>query len=247
MGEVMEKWPNSRVIISSFSSQLHRMQMILEEAQRHGRKVAFAGYSMIQNLEVALRTGAIKVPKDTVVKMEDIIKLPDGKVTIVCTGSQGEFSAVLNRMATGAHKYIKIKNSDVVVFSSNPIPGNEKYVVRTVDGLMREGERSSKTAKHISPELARFTSVVMATMTTMFALSRSSIRRTIFQIMVSSICLSTMPILPKKNAVYREKISLCVTQVTWLSSITRARAKSVAYRSAALCMMMREKSSARWC
>lgn len=139
MGEVMEKWPNSRVIISSFSSQLHRMQLILDEAQRHGRKVAFAGYSMIQNLEVALRTGAIKVPKDTVVKMEDIVKMPDGKVTIVCTGSQGEFSAVLNRMATGAHKFIKIKNSDVVVFSSNPIPGNEKYVVRTVDGLMREG------------------------------------------------------------------------------------------------------------
>ncbi len=139
MGEVMDKYPNSRVIISSFSSQLHRMQLILEEAQKHGRKVAFAGFSMIQNLEVALRTGAIKVPKDTVMKMEDIIKLPDSKITIVCTGSQGEFSAVLNRMATGAHKYIKIKNTDVVVFSSNPIPGNEKYVVRTVDGLMREG------------------------------------------------------------------------------------------------------------
>ncbi len=139
MGEVMDKYPNGRVIISSFSSQLHRMQLILEEAQKHGRKVAFAGYSMIQNLEVALRTGAIKVPKDTVMKMEDIIKLPDSKVTIVCTGSQGEFSAVLNRMASGAHKYIKIKNTDVVVFSSNPIPGNEKYVVRTVDGLMREG------------------------------------------------------------------------------------------------------------
>ena len=139
MGEVMDKYPNSRLVISSFSSQLHRMQLILEEADRHGRKVAFAGYSMIQNLEVALRTGAIKVPKDTVVKMEDIIKLPDSKITIVCTGSQGEFSAVLNRMATGAHKYIKIKSTDVVVFSSNPIPGNEKYVVRTVDGLMREG------------------------------------------------------------------------------------------------------------
>ena len=139
MGEVMDKYPNSRVIISSFSSQLHRMQLILDEAQKHGRKVAFAGYSMIQNLEVALRTGAIKVPKDTVIKMEDIVKLPDSKVTIVCTGSQGEFSAVLNRMASGAHKYIKIKNTDVVVLSSNPIPGNEKYVVRTVDGLMREG------------------------------------------------------------------------------------------------------------
>ena len=139
MGQVMDKYPNGRVIISSFSSQLHRMQLILEEAQKHGRKVAFAGYSMIQNLEVALRTGAIRVPKDTVMKMEDIIKLPDNKVTIVCTGSQGEFSAVLNRMATGAHKFIKIKNTDVVVFSSNPIPGNEKFVVRTVDGLMREG------------------------------------------------------------------------------------------------------------
>ena len=139
MGEVMQKYPNSRVIISCFSSQIHRMQMILEEAQAQGRKVAFAGYSMIQNLEVALRAGVIKVPKDTVIKMDDIIKLPDSKVTIVCTGSQGEFNAVLNRMASGAHKHIKIKNSDIVVFSSNAIPGNEKYVVRTVDGLMREG------------------------------------------------------------------------------------------------------------
>lgn len=81
-------------------------------------------------------------------KMEDIIKLPDSKVTIVCTGSQGEFSAVLNRMASGAHKYIKIKNTDVVVFSSNPIPGNEKYVVRTVDGLMREGGEVIQNGKN---------------------------------------------------------------------------------------------------
>ena len=139
MGQVMEKYPNSRLIISCFSSQLHRMQLILEEAKAHDRKVAFAGYSMIQNLEVALRANAIKIPKDVVIKMEDISKFPDGKVTVVCTGSQGEFNAVLNRMATGAHKHIKIKGSDVVVFSSNPIPGNEKYVVRTVDGLMREG------------------------------------------------------------------------------------------------------------
>ncbi len=139
MGQVMEKYPNSRLILSCFSSQIHRMQVILEEAKRHDRKVAFAGYSMIQNLEVALRAGVIKVPKDVVVKMEDVVKLPDGKVTIVCTGSQGEFNAVLNRMASGSHKFIKIKNTDVIVFSSNPIPGNEKYVVRTVDGLMREG------------------------------------------------------------------------------------------------------------
>ncbi len=139
MGQVMDKFPNSRLIISAFSSQIHRMQIILNEAKAHGRKVAFAGYSMIQNVEVALRTGTITVPKDVIVKMEDIVKFPDGKVTIICTGSQGEFSAVLNRMANGSHKYIKIKNSDQIVFSSNPIPGNEKYVTRTVDGLMREG------------------------------------------------------------------------------------------------------------
>jgi ribonuclease J len=139
MGQVMDKYPNSRLIMSCFSSQIHRMQGILEEAKAHDRKVAFAGYSMIQNLEVALRAGVIKIPKDVVVKMEDVVKLPDGKVTIICTGSQGEFNAVLNRMATGSHKFIKIKNSDVIVFSSNAIPGNEKYVTRTVDGLMREG------------------------------------------------------------------------------------------------------------
>jgi ribonuclease J len=139
IGQVMDKYQSSRLILSCFSSQIHRIQAILEEAKRHDRKVSFAGYSMIQNLEVALRTGIIKVPKDVVVKMEDLVKLPDSKVTIVCTGSQGEFNAVLNRMASGSHKFIKIKNTDVIVFSSNPIPGNEKYVTRTVDGLMREG------------------------------------------------------------------------------------------------------------
>lgn len=147
MGQVMDKYEKSRLVISCFSSQLHRIQLILEEAKRHNRKVAFAGYSMIQNLEVGLRTGILVVPKDTIVKMEDLVKLPDEKVTIICTGSQGEFSAVLNRMATGAHKFIKIKNSDVVVFSSNPIPGNEKYVVRTVDGLMREGSSVIQNGK----------------------------------------------------------------------------------------------------
>lgn len=147
MGQVMDKYPNSRLILSSFSSQIHRMQLILDEAKKHNRKVAFAGYSMIQNVEVALRTGTITVPKDVIMKMEDIIKMPDGKVTIVCTGSQGEFSAVLNRMANGSHKHIKIKGTDVVVFSSNPIPGNEKYVVRTVDGLMREGSEVIQNGK----------------------------------------------------------------------------------------------------
>lgn len=139
IGEVMDRFPNSRIIVSCFSSQIHRIQLILEEAKQHGRKVAFAGYSMINNVETALRTNEIKIPKDTVVKIEDISKMSDSKVTIICTGSQGELNAVLSRMVTGAHRFIKIKQSDVIIFSSNPIPGNEPNVVATVDGLIREG------------------------------------------------------------------------------------------------------------
>ena len=147
LGKVMDHYANVRVIISCFSSQVSRIESTLREAAKRGRKVAFAGFSMINNVEVALRTKNIKAPKDTIMKMEDIIKLPDDKVTIVCTGSQGELNAVLNRMVTGAHKYIKIKATDTIVFSSNPIPGNEPHVVSTVDGLLREGAQVIQNGK----------------------------------------------------------------------------------------------------
>ncbi|MBR3157326.1 ribonuclease J [Candidatus Saccharibacteria bacterium] len=147
LGKVMDHYANGRVIISCFSSQISRIELILKEAAARGRKVAFSGFSMINNVEVALRSKAVKVPKDTIVKMEDIIKMPDEKVCIVCTGSQGELNAVLNRMVTGAHKYIKIKSTDTIVFSSNPIPGNEPHVVSTVDGLLREGAQVIQNGK----------------------------------------------------------------------------------------------------
>ncbi len=147
LGRVMDHYVNGRVIISCFSSQISRIELILKEAAKRGRKVAFSGFSMINNVEVALRAKSIKVPKDTIMKMEDIIKLPDDKVCVVCTGSQGELNAVLNRMVTGAHKYIKIKPTDTIVFSSNPIPGNEPHVVSTVDGLLREGAQVIQNGK----------------------------------------------------------------------------------------------------
>lgn len=147
LGKVMDHYANGRVIISCFSSQISRIELVLKEAAARGRKVAFSGFSMINNVEVALRAKAIKVPKDTIVKMEEIIKLPDEKVCIVCTGSQGELNAVLNRMVTGAHKFIKIKSTDTIVFSSNPIPGNEPHVVNTVDGLLREGAQVIQNGK----------------------------------------------------------------------------------------------------
>jgi len=147
LGAVMDHYASGRIIVSCFSSQVSRIGMVLEEAAKRGRKVAFAGYSMINNVEVALRTREIKVPKDTIMKMEDIIKLPDDRVTIVCTGSQGEMNAVLNRMVSGAHKYVKVKSTDTIVFSSNPIPGNEPHVVNTVDGLLREGAQVIQNGK----------------------------------------------------------------------------------------------------
>ncbi|MBQ8992412.1 ribonuclease J [Candidatus Saccharibacteria bacterium] len=146
-GKVMDYYGQGRIIISCFSSQITRIELALQEAAKRGRKVAFSGFSMINNVEVALRAKCIKVPKDTIMKMEDIIKLPDDKITIICTGSQGELNAVLNRMVTGAHKYIKIKPTDMVVFSSNPIPGNEPHVVSTVDGLLREGSQVIQNGK----------------------------------------------------------------------------------------------------
>ncbi len=155
IGQIMDNNPKSRMIISCFSTQVHRIQVILEQAAEHGRKVSIAGYSMLQNVEVALRTGTIKVPKDTIVRMDELVKLPDGKVTVLCTGSQGEFNAVLNRMATGAHKNLKIKPSDVVVFSSSAIPGNEKYIVRTVDNLMREGSDVVRDRKNFLDSCGR--------------------------------------------------------------------------------------------
>ncbi len=148
LGKVMDNYASGRIIVSCFSSQIGRIELVLKEAAERGRKVAFSGFSMINNLEVALRSKSIKVPKDTIMKMEDIIKLPDDRVTIVCTGSQGELNAVLNRMVTGAHKYIKIKSTDTIVFSSNPIPGNEPHVVNTVDGLLREGAQVIQNGKN---------------------------------------------------------------------------------------------------
>jgi len=151
LGRVMDHYVNGRVIVACFSSQIKRIELVLKEAAARGRKVAFAGYSMINNVEVALRTNSIKIPKNTIMKMEDIIKLPDDRVTIICTGSQGELNAVLSRMISGAHKHIKIKATDTIVFSSNPIPGNEPRVVNTVDGLLREGAQVIQNGKtHLS-------------------------------------------------------------------------------------------------
>lgn len=138
IAEVFER-QHGRVIVSCFSSQLYRIQLVLDAAKKHHRKVALAGFSMMSTVEVAVRAQELHVSKGLIVKMEDALRLPDSQVVILCTGSQGETNAVLHRMATGAHKDIKIKATDCVVLSSNAIPGNEPQVAAVVDDLTRGG------------------------------------------------------------------------------------------------------------
>ncbi|MDD3678928.1 MAG: ribonuclease J [Patescibacteria group bacterium] len=128
-----------RIIIASFSSQLNRIQMVIDAAKSHGRKLAFSGRSLLKNTEIAVRLGYLKIPADLIVKIEDIPRLPDNKVCVMSTGSQGEAMSALSRMASGDHRNIKIKKGDTVVFSSSPIPGNEVSVTHVMDDLFRLG------------------------------------------------------------------------------------------------------------
>jgi ribonuclease J len=130
-----------RIIISTFASSLSRVQLIINAAHKAGRKLAFVGRSMLANVEIAVKLGYIKVPPGLITRVQDGVKLPDEKVVILSTGSQGEVNSALSRMSTGDHPHVKIKPGDTIVLSSNPIPGNEKAVVTSIDALMREGAK----------------------------------------------------------------------------------------------------------
>lgn len=129
-----------RVIIGTFSSQIRRIGQILEYIQKIGKKAALDGYSMKMNVEIAKELGYIKVPKDTLVTINDIHKYPDNKVVIICTGAQGEGNAVLSRIVTDNHRYVKIKKADTIIFSSSVIPGNERTIQRLKDNLYRKSD-----------------------------------------------------------------------------------------------------------
>jgi ribonuclease J len=127
-----------RVLVTTFSSNLHRVQQVFETAARYGRRVAVAGRSMERNIGVARELGYLKYADTDRVKIEEMEQLPDHKVAVITTGSQGEPLAALSRMARDDHK-IKIRPGDTVVLSSKPIPGNEEDVWRTVNRLIRRG------------------------------------------------------------------------------------------------------------
>jgi ribonuclease J len=114
-----------RVFVAIFSSNMNRVQMIVNAAVAANRRVALDGRSMMSYAEIAVRQGILKIPKGTVTAMRDVVTSPDHQVLVVCTGGQGEPGAALQRMATGEHKHIKLHAGDTVVVSSTPIPGNE--------------------------------------------------------------------------------------------------------------------------
>lgn len=126
-----------RIIIATFASQIERLKQILEYAEEIGKKVALDGFSMKVNVETAKRFGYIKPYKKTLIGIDQIHKYPDKKIIVLCTGAQGEGKAVLSRIVTGNHRFIKIKRQDTVVFSSSVIPGNERTILRLKDNLYR--------------------------------------------------------------------------------------------------------------
>ncbi|MCF0110832.1 MAG: ribonuclease J [Erysipelotrichaceae bacterium] len=133
------KRTTGRLIISTFASNVHRVQQILESAELCGRKVCIFGRSMENVVEIGRKLGHIHVPESLFVDPTEINNLPPEKVCLLCTGSQGEPLAALSRIANGTHRYISIIPGDTVVFSSNPIPGNAYSVNKVVDRLVRIG------------------------------------------------------------------------------------------------------------
>ncbi|HBV97813.1 MAG: ribonuclease J [Peptococcaceae bacterium BICA1-7] len=129
----------NRIIVTTFASNVHRLQQIINAASTFGRKVALVGRSMINVVDVASSLGYLNIPEGTLIELDETKKLSPGKVVIITTGSQGEPMAALTRMSQRTHRQVQIKPGDTIVISANPIPGNERLVARTIDNLFQLG------------------------------------------------------------------------------------------------------------
>ena len=139
MRGLFREHPDKRFIVASFASHLHRVQQVTRAAVAAGRKVAFIGRSMTQNVGLAREMGILDLPSDCVVDIEETPRLAPGEICIVCTGSQGEPMSALSLMAAHEHKWVKVNEDDVVVISAHAIPGNESNVSRVIDSMHRAG------------------------------------------------------------------------------------------------------------
>ncbi len=156
--DILRDHPDRRVIVAAFSSHLHRVAQVVQAARACGRKVAFVGRSMLQNIALARSLGMLDLPDADVVDIEEVARLAPGSVCVVGTGSQGEPMSALSLMAAQEHKHLKIGPDDVVVISAHAIPGNEHNVARVIDSLHRAGAEvvHEKTAPvHVSGHAAQ--------------------------------------------------------------------------------------------
>ena len=144
VGETFEeifRHETGRIIVASFASNVHRLQQIVNAARINGRKVAFSGRSMENVSNVAMELGYLKLPKDQIVRIVDIDKYPDNEIVVITTGSQGEPMSALVRMVNKEHRHMEIRNTDTVILSSSPIPGNEKSVKKIINKLYEIGAK----------------------------------------------------------------------------------------------------------
>ena len=136
---IFSEHKSTRIIIATFASNVDRVRQIINSAYKFGRKVVVEGRSMVNIIEIAQNLNRMTIPENTLIDIEQLKNYPDEKTVIVTTGSQGESMAALSRMAGSVHKKISIKPGDTVIFSSHPIPGNEKAVTKVINELSRKG------------------------------------------------------------------------------------------------------------
>ncbi|MEQ8199828.1 MAG: ribonuclease J [Syntrophomonadaceae bacterium] len=128
-----------RIIVTTFASNVHRIQQVIDTAVKYGRKVAVVGRSMVNNVKISAQLGYIDIPENTMIELEEINRYPPEKLVIATTGSQGEPMSALTRMATADHRWVGIDSGDTVIISATPVPGNEKMVSKTIDLLFKQG------------------------------------------------------------------------------------------------------------
>ena len=147
--DILDQAPG-RIFVGLFSTNMNRVQMIINAAVYHNKKVAMDGRSMISTLEMAVRHGFVKVPKGTFIPISSVNTVKDSDLVVVCTGSQGEPSSALQRMSNGEHKYVKLKEQDTVVLSSTPIPysGNDGKIRTMTDDLLKKGVQVFRHETH---------------------------------------------------------------------------------------------------
>ncbi len=144
VGETLERViaeAPGRVIVTTFASLISRIQMVIDAAVKHNRRVFVTGRSMVNNVQMARDLGYLRAPDSVLMNVRQMAEHPNAKTVVICTGSQGEPTSALTRMANGTHQHVSIHEDDTVILSSNPVPGNEKLVYRNIDSLFAAGAR----------------------------------------------------------------------------------------------------------